>query len=129
MYCSENCGIGETSRTRQCTANGEDSCPTDWSCSDDSCIYESKECLIQKCLTCENFANYCDDQVNTECKDVTLANGEITVCSKYRLLKLYLYYIRHNVDVSPHLDWMRPENVRNVRLWLKFNGNAVDQLE
>ena len=79
LYCSENCGIGETSRTRQCSANGEDPCPDDGTCNDDACVHESKQCQIQRCLTCANFANYCDGKVNTECKNVTLANGEVTV--------------------------------------------------
>ena len=86
LDCSENCGIGETSRTRQCFANGEDLCPADGTCSDDACIHESKQCQIQKCVTCANFPNYCDGKVNTECKDVTLVNGEVTVSSKYCLL-------------------------------------------
>ena len=79
LYCSENCGIGETSRMRKCTANGKDACPADRTCSEDSCVYESKQCQIQKCLSCANFENYCDGKVNTECKDVILANGEETV--------------------------------------------------
>ena len=81
LYCSENCGIGETSRTRECSPNGKDRCPADGTCINDSCVYESKQCQIQKCLTCANFPNYCDDKVNTECKDVTFANGELTVSS------------------------------------------------
>ena len=83
LYCSENCGIGETSRTRECTPNGNDTCPADGTCLNDSCVYESKQCQIQKCLTCANFPNYCDNESNTECKDVTLANGEVTVCCMY----------------------------------------------
>ena len=85
LYCSENCGIGETSRTRKCTANGEVPCPKNGTCSDDSCVHESKQCQIQKCLTCANFPNYCDNESNTECKDVTLANGEVTVSSTFCL--------------------------------------------
>ena len=46
--CSENCGIGEKSRTRKCTANGKVSCPADGTCNDDACVYESKQCEIKK---------------------------------------------------------------------------------
>ena len=77
--CSENCGIGEKSRTRKCTANGKVSCPADGTCNDDACVYESKQCEI-KCLTCASLTNYCDSKENTECTDVSLANGTITVC-------------------------------------------------
>ena len=79
LYCSENCGVGKTSRNRQCTANGEIQCSADGSCIVDSCVYESKECQIQKCLTCANFQNFCNNQINTECKDLTLDTGEVTV--------------------------------------------------
>ena len=88
--CSENCGIGEKSRTRKCTANGEDSCPPDGTCNDDACVHESKQCEIQKCLTCANSSNYCDDKENTECTDVSLANGKITVCLIFEFHYLYL---------------------------------------
>ena len=88
--CSENCGIGETSRRRKCTANGKDSCPADGTCNDDACVHESKQCEIQKCLTCANFANYCDGKENTECTDVSLANGTITVCLIFEFYYFYL---------------------------------------
>merc|ERR1711915_653305 len=67
LMCSENCGIGDRSRTRVCTSTGG-VCPTEGG-------YESEPCQIQECLTCENFNNYCDSKVNTECIDTTV-NGE-----------------------------------------------------
>ena len=70
--CSENCGIGEKSRTRKCTANVKVSCPADGTCNDDACVYESKQCEI-KCLTCASLTNYCDSKEKTECTDVSLA--------------------------------------------------------
>jgi len=73
LYCSENCGIGVTTRTRTCSPVGNSTCPTDG-----PLVIESKPCQIQKCLTCENYENYCDSQVNTQCKDITLENGETT---------------------------------------------------
>ena len=81
LYCSENCGEGVTTRSRTCTALGEAACPAAGSCINEAnCLFESKPCQIQKCLTCANYENYCDSQVNTECKDITLDNGESSVC-------------------------------------------------
>ena len=78
--CSENCGVGVTSRTRTCTERGNTTCPADGSCDQPAtCLYEEKECQIQKCLTCANYENYCDNQVNTVCIDKILDNGETTV--------------------------------------------------
>lgn len=74
LFCSENCGVGVTTRTRTCTALGDDPCPAEGS----PLVFESKPCQLQKCLTCENYENYCDNQINTECKDETLDNGETT---------------------------------------------------
>jgi len=80
LYCSENCGEGVTTRTRTCTALGDVACPAAGSCDQPAtCLYEEEPCQIQKCLTCANYENYCDNQVNTDCKDVTLENGETTV--------------------------------------------------
>ena len=87
--CSENCGIGEKSRTRKCTANGKVSCPADGTCNDDACVYESKQCEI-KCLTCASLTNYCDSKENTECTDVSLANGTITVCLNFDIHYFHL---------------------------------------
>lgn len=90
LYCSENCGVGVTTRTRTCTPVGNSTCPTDG-----PLVIESKPCQIQKCLTCENYENYCDSLVNTECKDITLENGETTVCSKCLFLtnSIFRYFL------------------------------------
>ena len=84
LYCSENCGIGTTTRTRSCFASETISCPAAGSCENkEKCVFETKPCQIQKCPTCSNFENYCDGHINTECKDSILDNGEIEVCIKY----------------------------------------------
>ena len=80
LYCSENCGLGEQIGTRKCTQLGDVACPEPGTCIDDAtCVYKTRPCQIQKCLTCANYANYCDNRINTKCVDVTLENGESTV--------------------------------------------------
>ena len=54
----------------------------------ETCLYETKPCQIQKCLTCANFPNYCDENINTECKDAVLDNGEVMVRLKYHFAGL-----------------------------------------
>ena len=93
LYCSENCGIGVTTRTRTCSPVGNSTCPTDG-----PLVIESKPCQIQKCLTCENYENYCDSQVNTQCKDITLENGETTVCPEMFILNkqyISIFFIKN----------------------------------
>ena len=80
LYCSENCGLGEEIGTRTCKQLGEIPCPEPGSCNEEAtCVYQTRPCQIQKCLTCENYANYCDNRINTQCVDITLENGETTV--------------------------------------------------
>ena len=84
LYCSENCGVGETTRSRTCSKNASELCPAAGSCVNvETCLFETKPCQIQKCLTCANFANYCDKNINTECIDAVLDNGEVMVSLKY----------------------------------------------
>ena len=75
LYCSENCGEGVEVGTRTCTPRTEIPCPESG-----PEVYQERPCQIQKCLTCANYANYCDNRINTQCVDVTLDNGEVTVC-------------------------------------------------
>merc|ERR1712131_294527 len=73
LYCSENCGEGVEVGTRTCTPRTEIPCPESG-----PEVYQERPCQIQKCLTCANYANYCDNRINTQCVDVTLDNGEVT---------------------------------------------------
>ena len=80
LYCSENCGLGEEIGTRTCKQLGEIPCPEPGSCNEEAtCVYQTRPCQIQKCLTCANYANYCDNRINTQCVDIILENGETTV--------------------------------------------------
>ena len=84
LSCSQNCGIGETTRSRTCSSYASEPCPAAGSCvNSETCLFESKPCQIQKCLNCANFENYCDKKINTECKDVVSDNGEVMVSLKY----------------------------------------------
>ena len=80
LYCSENCGPGVEIATRNCTAVGDAPCPAPGSCVEEAiCVYKTRPCQLQKCLNCDNFENYCDNRINTQCIDVILENGETTV--------------------------------------------------
>ena len=80
LACSENCDVGVTTRTRTCTSNGNGVCPAPGTCDQPTtCLYEEKACQIKKCVTCANYPDFCDNQVNTECVDVTSSDGQITV--------------------------------------------------
>ena len=55
LACSKSCGVGETTRTRTCTALGNGVCPAAGTCDQlSTCLYEEKTCQIQKCITCAN---------------------------------------------------------------------------